>query len=339
MEKFLIIQTAFIGDAILTLPMLQKLKEINPGCSIDVVSIPETAVIFNHSPAVDNILVFDKRGIHKSVLKVYKFAKLIKQSNYSRIYAPHRSFRTSMLVLLSGVRETYGFNVNSMPHIYRHIAEYEKAGHEVERNLKLIQFESTNDYWKILPLLNIPDETKNKIDKFFSDYDGTSNFAAVAPGSVWNTKIYPAEYYEEIIKHLLKIFDKVFLIGGENDRKICEELEEKTEKKVKSTAGIFTLIETAAFLRKMKLLISNDSAAAHLGMCADIPVLMLYCSTIPDFGFYPYNKNSYFLSYGDLFCKPCGIHGFQKCPLNNFDCGYKLKPDVVISKIEEMIND
>jgi heptosyltransferase-2 len=66
---------------------------------------------------------------------------------------------------------------------------------------------------------------------------------------------------------------------------------------------------------------------------------MLYCSTVPDFGFYPYNKNSYFLTYSDLSCKPCGIHGFPKCPLGTFDCGYKLNPALVISKIEEMIND
>jgi heptosyltransferase-2 len=74
-------------------------------------------------------------------------------------------------------------------------------------------------------------------------------------------------------------------------------------------------------------------------MCADIPVLMLYCSTVPDFGFYPYNKKSYFLSFDELFCKPCGIHGYIKCPLNTFDCGYKLKPEIVISKMKEMIND
>lgn len=339
MEKFLVIQTAFIGDAVLTLPMLQKLKEMNPGCNIDVVSIPETAVIFNHSTVVNNVIVFDKRGKHKSVLQIIKFAKLIRESNYNRIYAPHRSARTSLIVMLSRVRETYGFNINSLPHIYKYLAEYEKAAHEVERNLKLIQFNTANENWKFLPILNISDEAKNKVDKFFSEYNNYTNFAAVAPGSVWNTKKYPAEYYEEIIKFLLGIFDIVFLTGGENDKEICEELEKKAIKRVRSVAGGFNLIETAAFLKKMKLLISNDSAAAHLGMCADIPVLMLYCSTVPYFGFYPYNKNSYFLSYDDLFCKPCGIHGFQKCPLGTFDCGYNLKPDIVISKIKEMIND
>jgi heptosyltransferase-2 len=75
-----------------------------------------------------------------------------------------------------------------------------------------------------------------------------------------------------------------------------------------------------------------------MGMCADIPVLTLYCSTSYEFGFYPYNRKSSYLSYDDLFCKPCGIHGYDKCPVRTFDCGYLLKPGIVISKIENMLN-
>ncbi len=339
MEKFLVIQTAFIGDAILTLPMLQKLKEMNPGCSIDIIAIPETGVIFSHSPAVNEVHIFDKHGKHSSILQVIKYAKFLRERHYTRIYAPHRSLRTSMLVMLSGVRETYGFNINSLRHIYKYLAEYEKANHEVERNLNLIQFETDNSNWKILPKINIPVEVDNKVESFFSELKGCSNFAAVAPGSVWKTKIYPVEYYEEVINFLKNNFDMVFLVGGEDDKKICEDLQQKSGAKVKSVAGKFTLIESVSFLKRMKMLISNDSAPAHLGMCADIPVIMLYCSTVPDFGFYPYNKNSYFLTFNDLFCKPCGIHGFEKCPINTFDCGNKLKPGMVISKIKEILND
>ncbi len=338
MEKFLVIQTAFIGDAILTLPMIQKLKELNPNSLVDVISIPETAVLFNHSPAVNVVNILDKRGKHKNAIQVYKFAKYLKQQNYSRIYAPHRSLRTSLLVMLSGVRETYGFNLNSLSHIYKYIAEYENANHEVERNLRLIEFPIENHDWRILPEINISPETENKIEEFFVDFDKNKNFAAVAPGSVWQTKIYPPEYMKEIIGFLAARFDQVFLIGGERDSKICDGLAEKISGKVKSVAGKFSLIESISFLKRMKILISNDSAPSHLGMCADIPVLMLYCSTVPDFGFYPYNKKSYFLSFNDLFCKPCGIHGFQKCPLDNFACGYNLKPESVITKIKEMIN-
>ena len=130
MEKFLVIQTAFIGDAILTLPMLQKLKELNSDCLIDIVAIPETSVIFSHSPVVNEVHIFDKHGKHNSLFETYKFAKFIRLKNYNRIYSPHRSLRTSLIVMISGVEESYGFDLNSLRHIYKHLAEYENANHE-----------------------------------------------------------------------------------------------------------------------------------------------------------------------------------------------------------------
>jgi heptosyltransferase-2 len=72
-------------------------------------------------------------------------------------------------------------------------------------------------------------------------------------------------------------------------------------------------------------------------MCADIPVLTIYCSTIPQFGFYPYNKKSDYISFDDLICKPCGIHGFSKCPLDTFDCAKLLVPNLVIEKAEKLL--
>ncbi len=338
MEKYLVIQTAFIGDAILSLPMIQKLRELNPESSIDVIAIPATAIIFSLSPAVNHVHIFDKRGKHKNLLSLHKFGKFIKQNNYSRIYAPHRSLRTSLLVMLSGVRETYGFNVNSLPHIYKYLAGYEKASHEVERNLRLIQFPVDGDNWRILPKVNIPSQAVSKVNNYLSEFGEEKKFAAVAPGSVWKTKIYPSEYMEEIIRFLSGEYEQVFIIGGESDNEICSSFADKQKGNVISVAGNFNLAESIALLGQMKILISNDSAPAHLGMCADIPVLMLYCSTVPDFGFYPYNKKSYFLSFDDLFCKPCGIHGFDECPLGSFVCGYNLKPETVIEKIKEMMN-
>jgi heptosyltransferase-2 len=72
-------------------------------------------------------------------------------------------------------------------------------------------------------------------------------------------------------------------------------------------------------------------------MSADIPVLTLYCSTIPQFGFYPYNNKSSYLSYDDLKCKPCGIHGYDACPLSHFNCGKFLKPQLVIHEAKRLL--
>ncbi len=339
MEKILIIQTAFIGDAILTLPMIQKLKEFSPDSAIDVLAIPSTAEIFSSSSSVDEVIVFDKKGKEKSLRAMIQLAKKLREKNYVRVYSPHRSFRTSFLVMNLGVKETYGFSNSSLKHVYKNLVEYIPHHHEVQRNLDLIGFSYNDEDWKIQPEVNVSIISKQKVNDFFINLNSECEFVAVAPGSVWSTKRYPAEYYEQVIKYFVEKSFGVFLLGSENEKNLCEALAHKFEENVFSTAGNFSLIESVELLKKVKLLICNDSAPTHLGMCAGIPVLTIYCSTVPAFGFYPYNKKSSCLSYDDLSCKPCGIHGKEQCPINTFDCGFKLAPHVVITKVEGMLND
>lgn len=338
-EKILVIQTAFIGDAILTLPMIQMLKKLYRESEIHVLCIPSTEEIFLASSGVREVKVLDKRNKHKSLISLYNFAKNLRKERYTRIYSPHRSFRTALLVMLLGKREAYGFSTSSLKHVYKHLIEYKPEHHEVQRNLDLIGYNYSVNEWRILPELDISPDIKNKIDSYIKNIGIDNNYICIAPGSVWNTKIYPVEYFEDIIKDITNNSRyNVLLIGGESDEILCSNIASEFAGKVYSAAGKFKIIESIEILKRSKLLITNDSAPTHMAMCANIPVMTIYCSTTADFGFYPYNIGSSILSYDDLFCKPCGIHGYDKCPINTFKCGYSLKPDIVVKKLEEMIN-
>ena len=331
-EKILIVQTAFIGDAILTLPMIQKLKEINPDCLIDVVAISSTKEIFAASPAVNSVFVLDKRKTHKSIFKMRKFAKELTSNQYSRLYSPHRSLRTSLFVMMTGIDDTYGFSNSELKYVYKHIVKYIPAKHEVQRNLDLIGYEYNDENWRIPPRI-IPecsDAVKDIISKA-----GDRKIAAIAPGSIWNTKKYPADYYLKIIQFLISINYYVVLLGGAEDFKECENISAGFENALCNAAGKLKFVESAALLENASLLVCNDSAPAHLGQAANVNTLMLYCSTIPEFGFAPYLNGSEYISLNGLKCKPCGIHGHMKCPINTFECGVKLTPEMVISKLKE----
>ena len=338
-EKILVIQTAFLGDAVLTLPMIQKLKELNSDSTIDVLCIQASKEIFQLSPIINEVIVIDKKGEHKSLFGLLKFIRQIRSKEYDKIYSPHRSFRTSILVLQSGVKETFGYSNSALFHVYKHLTEYMRDHHEVQRNLDLIGYDYQKTGWRILPEVRIPESTERKVKDFFASNDIKTNFAALAPGSIWNTKKYPIEYYEQVIKYLIGLGLKVIIIGSKQEEDIGKSLELKFNGNLISAAGSMTITESIALLKHSKILISNDSAPTHLGVCADIPVLTLYCSTVPDFGFYPYNKKSRWLSYSDLDCKPCGIHGYDECPLKHFQCGYKLDAGLVILTIQEILND
>ena len=334
-EKILVIQTAFLGDAVLTLPMIQKLKEKFPTSEIEILCLPQSKELFKYSKSVSKVIPYDKRGTQKSFLYFLKLASLIRRKKYLYIYSPHRSFRSSLIVYLSGVKNTTGFDIASISFVYSTRIKYIKDKHEVARNLDLIGFDTNYDNWKVLPMIDIDSDVESNTEYIVKNLTNKM-IAAVAPGSVWKTKIYPRESYIEIIKFLIKKDYFVVLLGGRDDELLCNGIEKEFTESVKSFAGKMNIIESISLLKKCSVLISNDSAPTHLGMIANIPTLTIYCSTVPAFGFSPYNAKSNYVSFDDLSCKPCGIHGRDQCPIQTFDCGYKLLPQTIFSTLDKM---
>jgi heptosyltransferase II len=337
-KKILVIQTAFPGDAFLTLPFIQELKRKKSDYLIDVLCIPTTSEIFVASPYVNFVISLDKRGKQKSFTAFLKFVKELKSNRYEIVYSPHRSFRSALIVLSLSAKESYGFDNSSLKFAYTNIAKYDHSSHEVKRILSLLDDDYSNDKWKIIPEIMITDVTKSKVQKFLSD-NQIKKFITLAPGSVWETKKYPKEFYQKIAKHFINSGYQIILIGGINDKNLCEEFKKNIERNIFIAAGEFSFIESIELLKKSRLLICNDSAPTHLGVCADISVLTIYCSTIPGFGFYPYNSKSDYISYDDLNCKPCGIHGYNKCPINTFECANRLHSEKVIQKAEKLLSN
>lgn len=335
-ENILVIQTSFIGDAVLTLPMLEKLKTLYPKSILSVLTIPSTEIIFANSPFVDDVIVYDKRGKDKGLKNLFVLGKKLREKKFTKLFSPHRSLRTAIIVLLSQVFESTGFNNSSLSYAYKNSVEYNLNEHEVIRNFRLINYPFDGDSWKVLPKLNIPQESQKIIADFIKT-NINSEYICVSPGSVWETKKYLDKYYIEIIKYIVGIGYKVVILGSSKEFDACENIKKEFSSSVINTAGKFSIIETIELIKRSKMIICNDSAPTHFAMAANSSVITLFCSTVPEFGFYPYSDKSSFLSVGNLSCKPCGIHGFRECPKNNYECAEKLYPYIVIDEINKIL--
>ncbi len=335
-DKLLVIQTSFLGDSILSLPFLQLLKKENPDAIIHVICTPQSAEIFEASPVVDRVIPLDKKGVHKSILKTIGFAKQLSEEHYTKLYSLHRSFRTSVLVYFTKVRETYGYNTASASFVYKHKVEYRSKYHEVRRLMGFLQNSPGDDEWKVLPEIDSVNKQTPEKDAYMNSLFTGKRIVAIAPGSVWETKVYPEEHFKTVVKYFSDHDYSVILLGGKNEREACERIAKDTE--ALNLCGVFSLIDVHRILRECVLLICNDSALAHLGISANIPVEMIYCSTVPEFGFYPYHNKGGYVSMDELTCKPCGIHGRHACPKKHFNCGYLMQPETVIKKAEKLLH-
>jgi heptosyltransferase-2 len=74
-------------------------------------------------------------------------------------------------------------------------------------------------------------------------------------------------------------------------------------------------------MKHAKMNYVNDSGPLHLASSVNAPTTAFFCSTVPAYGFFPLSYNSQVVEVANLYCKPCGLHGYKACPEGHFKCG------------------
>jgi heptosyltransferase-2 len=131
---------------------------------------------------------------------------------------------------------------------------------------------------------------------------------------------------------------KIVLIGGTEDKELVSLILSPDNGDIYDSMGELSIRQSAEIIRRARLLVTNDSAPTHMGVAVGTPVLTLYGSTAPVFGFYPYGKRNRILELPDLDCRPCTDHGKKKCPLGHFKCMLDLTPETVFKTVMEMLH-
>lgn len=333
-ERILVIQTAFLGDVLLTLPVAHHLKKINPAYKVSFLIKNELNQVREIYNGIDEYILIDKSKYLTSIFEVVKKIK----NRFDVVISPHRSARSALISYLSNSRIRISFDRASLNFLYSHLVTYRKELHEIQRNLSLLSYFKNNIDWKEKIKLNLDDYIYN--DKFMSWKTNKDKIVVIAPGTVWETKRYPEYYFSVVINKLIEDGFRVVLIGSNDDFEIGLKIEKniKAQNYLLNLIGKLSLKESVSLINLSDLLICNDSAPTHMGVFTNTPVLTIYGSTVPEFGFYPFRNFDRIVQIENLYCKPCGIHGHKECPEKHFKCMIDLKPEIVYQNASEMLN-
>jgi len=326
--KILIMQTAFIGDIVLATPIIEKLKSVHENCTIDfLVRKGNESLLLNH-PLLNKVFIFDKKK--NKYANATRLIKIIRSESYDYVINVQRYFLSGLMTVFSGAKVTIGFKPNPWSFFFTHRVNHQIGGnklssHEVIRNLSLLH--GLTDTELIRPKLY---PTASDYQKVFTK----DEYICVAPASIWYTKQFPVDKWCQLINKISKKY-RIYLIGTSTDYGLCEAIQRKTDfDRVEIWAGKLTLLESVALIKNAKMTFANDSAPLHFASAMNAPVTAIFCSTIPQFGFGPLSDISHVIEVEEkLDCRPCGIHGFKKCPKRHFKCS-DINIDSIIKKVQ-----
>ena len=334
MPASLVVQTSFLGDTVLTTPLLAQLAHRGP---VDVVTTRASASLLEGHPAVREVIAYDKRGVDAGLFGFLKLAARLRATRYDTAFLAQGSLRSALLVFAARVKSRVGFATSAGSWLYTTKVAYRDDLHHAARLLQLSR-----------PNGREPTEAESRPSLAPSDADAAAAQAllskagvregerliALAPGSVWETKRWP--YYRELAE-LLARDGRIVVVGGPADAPLAREIVAAVPRAV-DASGALSLLASAHLIGRCAVIVTNDSAPLHLASAMGTPTVAVFGPTVPDFGFGPLAPSRVVVGHESLACRPCDRHGPRKCPLVHFRCMRELTPALMADRARAFLH-
>ena len=338
MTASLLIAPQWIGDAVMTEPLLRVLAQ--RGERLSVAAMPWVAPIYRAMPHVTEVieLPFPRGGLHWGARR-----NLARQwrGRFERAYVGPNSWKSALLPWMAGIPVRVGYHGEArLGLLNQRLPNPEKnhRGAMVAHYLALAQMQADSSMQPKLDLsLDLLKATLLNFDLKLGAY------AVFAPGAEYGpAKRWPAAYFAELG---LRTGLPVVLLGSAKEAALCDEIaqsiHQERPKTARNLAGKTDLSQAMALIASSQAMLSNDSGLMHVAAAMGVPQVAVFGSSSPlhtpplsDKAVVLWLKNE--ASYQPpLDCAPC----FERsCPLGHMRCLNDLTPERVEQAWREVVS-
>jgi heptosyltransferase-2 len=332
--KILLVQTSYLGDTILSTPVIAGLKSAYPRADIWMMTTAAAADLVKRDPLLAGVLAYDKRNADRGIKGLRRMRRRIASLNFDVAYSLHRSYRTAILLRLCGIPVRIGFKDAKLSFLYTHTRARNRRDHDVLRNMAILGEDVSSTPG--VPELRLFAPGRDEIHRsVYEPLQDRSPYIVLAPGSAWATKRWPWPYYRTVAEHVLAMGRAVVLVGAPSEKEVTDNVARGLP--VVNLAGKTRIGDLMFVIRHAALVVCNDSMTLHLASAFKVPTVAIFCATSPEFGFGPWRNRAVVVQREDLSCKPCARHGGRQCPTGTEACMQGLTPDRVIKAAEQLL--
>lgn len=325
MAKFLVINPFGIGDCLFTTPVIQAIKEDNPGSFIGYWCNLRVKELLEFNKKIDKIFALSRGDLKKisSRSKLEGLRKLrdlffgLKREKFDIALDYSLDNRYGLVSKLAGIKRRIGFN-------------YRGRGRFLSERLELCGYRDKHVveyYLDLLGLLGIgrPAQPRLELDLCESDKIKAKNIftksgikegellIAMAPGggASWGKdaalKWWPAENFAQLGDRIIeRLGAKVLLLGDASERAITQEVRAKMDKGVLDLTAKTTLAELTAIVGSLDLLIANDGGPLHIAVALEKKTVSFFGPVDPAlYGPYPLGDSRHAVLKRSIECSPC----------------------------------
>jgi lipopolysaccharide heptosyltransferase II len=329
-KSILVIKPGAIGDLLQITPTIRELKRQLPEARITVmVGIEGTIPLFVHNPHVSEVLVYDRKGLHKSIPAFLRLLWRVVTTRYDMVINFQRSSIGTWLITLA-----------AMP---RKVLVYHKTRtrrvHAVLNHLETIRPLGIDPEHVNLDLeLHIPVEDEQLAENKLREGGLTDRpLVAVNPGASSLIKCWPTYKFSRLIERLQRELQVgVVVVGGPEERYLYDAIAEGMEQPPLDLVGKTSLLTLGAILKRCVTLVSGDTGPLHLATAVGARVVALFGAIDPD-RTGPMGIGHVVVRHTEVPCVPCMA---KECMNPVYlECMEKIEVDEVFDIIAGMVRE
>jgi lipopolysaccharide heptosyltransferase II len=339
-KRILIIRTDRIGDVVLSTPVITAVRKAFPDAYIAVMVSPLTKDIVLGNPYVNEIIVYDKKIRHKSLLQTLRFAKWLKNKKFDVAFILHSTNRVNMIAFIAGISERVGYKKGKMDFLLTHGLNYKKRlgeKHEAEYSLDILR--SIGLDAELSPLMvPVAKDSEENIDSLLYEngLGKGERFIVFHPGASCASKMWPLENFAKAADILADKFDaRSVLVSSPEYIRVGQRVKDLMKKTPVFLCGKISLKDLAALFKKTSLFISNDSGPVHIAAAMGTPVISIFGRNekgLSPARWRPLGDKSVVL-HRDVGCIKCLAHNCKK----DFLCIKSIRVEEVVEKASELL--
>lgn len=331
-QRILLSRLRFMGDVILTTPVVRRLREAYPAAEIVYLTEAAFAPLLAHNPHVDEVIAFSPQQSHAQQIRLYRH---LRRRRFDLVLDLFGNPRTALMTWLTGARVRIGGDFRCRGKLYNFRVpppNVEMSAIDFHlRSLQLLGLATTSKYTEIFLT---PDERLwAQSFLFMQNIDPAKPVVALHPGATWPNKRWPEKYFAEVSNHLQKNGVQVVVTQGPGETGIVQELQRLSP--AATILPVLSLRETAAIQHQCKAVVANDCGIMHLAVAVGTPTIGLFGPSQKEIWF-PYEITKGHLALDiPIDCRPCHKN---YCPLQHTDCQNLLPPFRVIDEVMQRLS-
>lgn len=330
MPRTLIVAPSWVGDAVLSQPLLARLKARDPDATIDVLGPPWALPVYRRMPQVagTHALPFGHGDLKVAARR--RFAKTLPR--YDRAIVLPNSLKSALVPWFAGIPRRTGWRGEWRYGLLNDVRVLDKAALPliVERYAALADEPGAGfDRPLAEPRLAVDVAGRAALVQRLG-LDLSKPVAAFAPGAEYGpAKRWPARHFASLARSLLDRGWQVWLMGSAKDAPVTSEIQALSGERCHDFAGTTSLGEAIDLMSLAARVVTNDSGLMHVAAALDRPTAAIFGSSSPAFT-PPLSAKAKVISLR-LSCSPCFA---RECPLGHTNCLETLPPEDVLAALE-----